>query len=84
MQMQADFSRVPVDRPDVTETTALGAAGLAGIAVSVWQNAEQFAEIRRSNKTFSPEMSEEHVNIKIKYWQAAVSSARYNAGQLEK
>jgi glycerol kinase len=84
MQMQADFSRVPVDRPDVTETTALGAAGLAGIAVSVWQNAEQFAEIRRSNKTFSPEMSEEHVNIKIKYWQAAVSAARYNAAQLEK
>jgi glycerol kinase len=47
MQFQADVLGVPVERPDVVETTALGAAGLAGIAVGVWESADEFLAGRR-------------------------------------
>lgn len=46
MQFQADVLGVPVERPDMAETTALGAAGLAGIAAGVWENAESFLSTR--------------------------------------
>jgi glycerol kinase len=53
MQFQADVLEVPVARPDMVETTALGAAGLAGIATGVWKTPEQFAGSRRY-ATFRP------------------------------
>jgi glycerol kinase len=46
MQFQADVLGVPVERPDMAETTALGAAGLAGIAAGVWESAESFLSTR--------------------------------------
>ena len=46
MQFQADVLGVPVERPDMAETTALGAAGLAGIAAGVWPNARAFLGTR--------------------------------------
>jgi glycerol kinase len=53
MQFQADVLGVPVERPDIVETTALGAAGLAGIATGVWSSAEQFLGSRRFTR-FTP------------------------------
>jgi glycerol kinase len=47
MQFQADALGVPVERPDIVETTALGAAGLAGIAGGIWKDAEAFINARR-------------------------------------
>ena len=47
MQFQADLLGVPVERPDSVETTALGAAALAGVAAGVWRNAEDFVAPRR-------------------------------------
>jgi glycerol kinase len=57
MQFQADIIGVPVERPDVIETTAMGAAGLAGIASGVWRDAEEFMSVRH-HVTFHPEMGE--------------------------
>ena len=56
MQFQADILGVPVERPDCIETTALGAAGLAGIASGVWATAEDFIA-RRKFSSFEPRMS---------------------------
>jgi glycerol kinase len=53
MQYQADVLGVPVERPDMIETTALGAAGLAGIAAGVWPSADRFLEARHFTR-FSP------------------------------
>lgn len=56
MQFQSDIIGVPVQRPDVTETTAMGAAGLAGIASGVWRDAEEFMSVRK-HVTFHPQMN---------------------------
>ena len=53
MQFQADVLGVPVDRPDMVETTALGAAGLAGLAAGVWATGEEFLASRQFTR-FSP------------------------------
>jgi glycerol kinase len=56
MQFQADVLGIPVERPDLVETTALGAAGLAGIALGLWQSTEQFLAGRRFSR-FEPRLS---------------------------
>jgi Glycerol kinase len=55
MQFQSDIIGVPVERPDVIETTAMGAAGLAGIASGVWHDAGEFMSVRK-HVTFHPQM----------------------------
>jgi len=57
MQFQADLLGVPVQRPSVTETTALGAAYLAGLAVGYWSSAEHIAQQWHIEQTFVPSMS---------------------------
>ncbi|MCG3176775.1 MAG: Glycerol kinase [Candidatus Omnitrophica bacterium] len=57
MQLQADALGIPVERPRVLETTALGAAGLAGLAVGVWGSAEAFLRARRVERVFRPRRS---------------------------
>ena len=54
MQFQADILGIPVERPRVRETTALGAAGLAGIAAGFWKNADEFNRLRAVDKVFRP------------------------------
>ncbi|MBS0631535.1 MAG: glycerol kinase GlpK [Verrucomicrobia bacterium] len=54
MQFQADLLRVPVVRPRVTETTALGAAALAGLAVGFWKNRAELTTLWRTDRTFRP------------------------------
>jgi len=75
MQFQADLLGVPVVRPAVTETTALGAAGLAGLAAGVWKDAAEFARTWRPGRTFEPEMSRDEAEAKTADWHRAVERA---------
>jgi glycerol kinase len=76
MQFQADLLGVPVERPDCIETTALGAAGLAGIASGVWKNAGEFLS-RRTFDSFEPRMSPDERASLLEGWHRAVRTARY-------
>jgi glycerol kinase len=71
MQFQADVLGVAVERPDMVETTALGAAGLAGLAAGVWPNAERFLSTRRFDR-FVPSMSSDQARVHIEGWRRAV------------
>ncbi|WP_371371985.1 glycerol kinase GlpK [Sporomusa aerivorans] len=72
MQFQADILGVPVDRPQVTETTALGAAYLAGLAVGVWSNKEDLVKNWKLDNRFEPQMASEQSAKLYKGWQKAV------------
>jgi len=74
MQFQADMLGVPVERPDIVETTALGAAGLAGIAAGVWNDVSEFLATRRFT-TFAPQMSRADANLRMRGWERAVRTA---------
>lgn len=72
MQFQADILGVPVDRPQVTETTALGAAYLAGLAVGFWSNKEDLVKNWQLDARFDPKMEEGQREKLYKGWQKAV------------
>jgi len=72
MQFQSDILGVPVHRPVVTETTALGAAYMAGIAVGFWKDCGEIAGRWRENRCFNPNMKEEERNRLYKGWKKAV------------
>ena len=74
MQFQADVLGVPVERPDLVETTALGAAGLAGLAVGTWQSTHEFVQTRKF-KRFEPGMGEVERRIRRAGWSRAVNAA---------
>ena len=73
MQFQADLVGVPVARPDLIETTALGAAGLAGLATGVWSSGEEFLAHRRFTR-FEPGPEAEPVRARRREWRRAVST----------
>ncbi|MDF2548094.1 MAG: glycerol kinase [Anaerosolibacter sp.] len=75
MQFQSDILGVPVDRPEVTETTALGAAYLAGLAVGFWNDKEEIAKKWNVDRSFNPGMEEELKEGKYKGWKKAVNRA---------
>ncbi|MHB1394690.1 MAG: glycerol kinase GlpK [Clostridia bacterium] len=75
MQFQSDILGVPVDRPVVTETTALGAAYLAGLAVGYWSDKEEIAKKWNVDKTFKPDMPEADKESKYISWKKAVGRA---------
>ncbi len=77
MQFQADILGVPVQRPIVTETTALGAAYLAGLAVGFWESQEEIAEQWQLERTFEPAMSADERESLYAGWQKAVERARH-------
>ena len=72
MQFQADILDVPVDRPEITETTALGAAYLAGLAVGYWAGKEDLVSSWKLNQRFQPDMPAEKRETYYKGWQKAV------------
>jgi glycerol kinase len=76
MQLQADLLGVPVQRPAVTETTALGAAYLAGLAVSYWSGLGEIATQWRVDAEFSPTISADQRDALYAGWQRAVQRAR--------
>ncbi len=76
MQFQADVLGVPVERPAVTETTALGAAYLAGLATGFWSSQAEIAKQWRVEKTFEPGMSAEQRDKLYAGWQKAVERSK--------
>ena len=76
MQFQADILGVQVDRPVISETTALGVAYLAGLAVGVWKSREEISEMWRSDRKFEPAMSESERKQLYSGWKKAVNRAR--------
>jgi glycerol kinase len=77
MQFQADILGVPVQRPKVAETTALGAAYLAGLAVGFWQSQAEVAEQWALDRTFEPRMNADQREKLYADWKRAVERARH-------
>jgi glycerol kinase len=73
MQYQADILGVPVERPDMVETTALGAAGLAGLALGVWRDSAEFLAGRRFTR-FDPAMAADERRARLAGWRRAVAA----------
>jgi glycerol kinase len=73
MQFQADVLGIPVERPDLVETTALGAAGLAGLALGVWKSTGEFLGGRRFTR-FDPAMTPRDRKARLAGWRRAVSA----------
>lgn len=76
MQFQADILGKNVVRPTITETTALGAAYLSGLAVGFWNNIEEVQAYWQKEKVFIPEMKEPTRNVLNKNWEKAVKAAQ--------
>ncbi|MGG4496955.1 glycerol kinase GlpK [Brevibacillus reuszeri] len=76
MQFQSDLLGVPVDRPEVNETTSLGAAYLAGLAVGFWKNRQEIADNWRVERSFEGQMSSEERDGLYSGWKKAVQAAR--------
>ncbi len=75
MQFQADILNVPVERPVITETTAMGAAFLAGLATGFWSD-DQVGKVRKVDRSFNPEMDSSLRNKYYDGWRKAVSRAQ--------
>ncbi len=76
MQFQADVLQVPVVRPKVVETTALGAAYLAGLAVGFWRNHEDVQKAWQADRTFTPQSKATEVAHRRGRWAEALARAR--------
>ena len=76
MQFQSDMLGVKVERPKVQETTALGAAYLAGLAVGYWKDQADIAQNWQLERDFTPEMPQEEADRLYLGWQKAVEAAR--------
>lgn len=76
MQFQADVLGVPVVRPQVTETTALGAAYLAGLATGFWASPDALRAGRKNDKRFEPKMAAGECNQRRALWHKAVERAK--------
>ncbi|MED2795570.1 glycerol kinase GlpK [Bacillus wiedmannii] len=74
MSFQSDILNVPVERPNINETSALGAAYLAGLAVEYWNTQEEIANYRKLDKTFEPKMSEENRSSLYNGWRKAIEA----------
>ena len=76
MQFQADLLGVPVLRPKVLETTALGAAYLAGLTVDLWKSREEVAAHWKLERRFEPSMSSSQRDSLMARWREAVGRSR--------
>jgi glycerol kinase len=76
MQFQADILGVPVIRPAMTETTAIGAAFLAGLSTGFWKEQETISELPRDERRFEPRMPRSQVDAMRERWSEAVSRAK--------
>ena len=76
LQTQADLSSIPVLRPSCVETTALGAAYLAGLAVGYWKSKDDVKENWQVDRVFEPELADDERAARLKGWKKAVSYAK--------
>lgn len=72
MQFQADILGIPVVRPATTETTALGAAMLAGIATGYWSNLDEIHSMLKTERRFEPHMDKDVKERAIAGWKDAI------------
>lgn len=77
MQFQSDILGVPVERPEIIETTALGAAYLSGLAVGFWKDQSMIAEQRKVNRKFRPYMSDDKKEKLYAGWKKAVKRSMH-------
>jgi glycerol kinase len=75
MEFQCDILNVPVERTKVSETTALGAAYLAGLAVGFWESQEEISKQWATDRKFIPKMAEEQRDSLYNGWKKAVEAA---------
>ncbi|MCG1010049.1 glycerol kinase GlpK [Salinicoccus sp. ID82-1] len=76
MQFQADLLNTRVERPEVLETTAVGAAYLAGLAVGFWQSTDELKKVSETDSVFEPEMEQEQRDSLYDGWQVAVQATQ--------
>ncbi len=76
MQMQADLLHTKVERPTNLETTALGAAMMAGLGVGLWKNQEELTDIRAVDRLFRPNLPAKERLAKLKLWRKAVKRTK--------
>ena len=72
MQFQADILGIPIEKPQATEMTALGAAYLAGLGVGFWKSKEEIAKHWQLQRVFEPAMSEDRKESLYSGWKRAV------------
>jgi glycerol kinase len=76
LQLQADQLQVPVARPQIQETTALGAAYLAGLAEGVWSSLDELSQQWHLDVQFEPKASAAAADRRYQQWQRAVERSR--------
>jgi len=82
MQFQADLLGIPVVRPQVIETTALGAAYLAGLSCGMWRNLDELSAQWQAERRFLPTLSRERAQEAMQRWDYAVAQATLDARHL--
>lgn len=76
MQFQSDVSGCTVIRPSITETTALGAAYFAGLAIGFWKDVDEIQHYWKAEKTFIPQMQKQQVERHLQNWKKAIRAAQ--------
>ena len=76
MQFQADILGCAITRPQIIETTAIGAAFLAGLAVGFWKDEEELKTLWQADKSFQPDMDKEKVEKFLHFWHKAVERSK--------
>jgi glycerol kinase len=76
MQFQADILNTSVVRPEVTETTALGAAYLCGLAVGFWKDITEIEAYWKKEKVFSPQLADDKRKLHQVNWKKAIRAAQ--------
>ena len=77
MQFQADILQTPIERAQMEETTALGAAFLAGLAVGFWNDQDELKELSKLGDEFMPVMKREDAEQLYQGWQRAIKAAQF-------
>ncbi|WP_439483535.1 glycerol kinase GlpK [Cyclobacterium plantarum] len=73
MQFQSDLNQCEIKRPAIIETTALGAAYLAGLAIGFWKDVEEIRELWKADESFKPKKDKKQMEKNLKYWHKAVN-----------
>ena len=75
-QFQADLLGLEVKRPKILETTAMGAAFLAGLAIGTWSDLKTLSDLWREDRTFRPSIDRDSAEFKMKGWMRAVERSK--------
>jgi glycerol kinase len=73
MQLQADYAATQVVRPQIVESTAIGAAYLAGLGIGFWHNINDIRKIWQSDRSFKVEMAQQDRKLRLQRWAKALT-----------